>query len=109
MTGYWRKVSRKRKLWLQDTWVDHGLVVLPRAEALLTTGDLITKGHAIDRLAGFGVPDSLVREIRGRRDGRTIVLSRPGRLVRAMRARRVMQNGVARLSRLDPSAPRPER
>jgi hypothetical protein len=33
--------------------------VLPRAEALLTTGDLITKSEAIGRLAGFGVPDTL--------------------------------------------------
>jgi hypothetical protein len=28
--------------------------VLPRAEALLATGDLITKSEAISRLAGFG-------------------------------------------------------
>jgi len=99
ITGYWRQVSRKRGLWLQDSWVDHSLVVLPRAEAVLTTGDLITKGQAISRLAGFGVPDTLAQEIRRRRDGDPVVLSRPRRLVRALRARRIMQNGVARLSR----------
>jgi predicted nucleotidyltransferase len=98
ITGYWRQVSRKRRLWLQDSWVDHSLVVLPRAEAVLTTGDLITKGQAISRLAGFGVPDTLAQEIRRRRDGDPVVLSRPRRLVRALRARRIMQNGVARLS-----------
>jgi len=33
--------------------------VLPRAEAVLVSGDLITKGEAIGRLAGFGVPAAL--------------------------------------------------
>jgi predicted nucleotidyltransferase len=103
ITGYWRRVSRKRRLWWQDSWVDHSLVVLPRAEAVLTTGDLITKGEAISRLAGFGVPASLSREIRDRRHGRPVPVSRSGRLVRAVRARRLMRAGVARLSRLGPS------
>lgn len=101
-TTYWRSVARKRRIWLQDSWIDHGLVVLPRAEALLTSGDFITKGEAIDRLAGFGVPDPLVREIRDRPGGRPVTVSGPGRLVRAVRARRLMRHGVARLSRLSP-------
>ena len=101
-TGYWRQISRQRRLWLQDTWVDHALVALPRAEALLTSGDMITKGEAIGRLAAFGVPSALAEEIRRRRDGRPVRVSPPGRLVRAVRARRVMQAGVARLSRLTP-------
>jgi predicted nucleotidyltransferase len=99
VTGYWRRISRKRRLWLQDTWIDHALVMLPRAEAVLTTGDLITKGEAIGRLAAFGVPSPLAEEIRRRRDGRPVSVSPPGRLVRAVRARRVMQAGVARLGR----------
>ena len=78
--------------------------MLPRAEAVLTTGDLITKSEAIGRLAGFGVPDSLAQEIRRRRDGLPVTVSKPRRLFRAVLARRVMQNGVARLSRLHPSA-----
>lgn len=98
ITGYWRQVSRRRRLWLQDTWIDHALVVLPRAEAVLTTGDLITKGQAISRLAGSGVPDTLTQEIRRRRDGESVTVSRPRRLIRALRARRIMQDGVARLS-----------
>src|SRR5262249_40917012 len=75
ITGYWRRVSRRRRCWLQDSWVDHGLVVLPRAEALLTSGDLITKSDAISRLASLGVPDWLAQEIRFRRDGRPRTLS----------------------------------
>jgi hypothetical protein len=72
--------------------------VLPRAEALLTTGDLITKSEAIGRLAGFGVPGSLAQEIRRRRDGLPVTVSKPRRLFRAVLARRIMQNGVARLA-----------
>ena len=103
ITGYWRRVSRRRRCWLQDSWVDHSLVVLPRAEAVLTTGDLITKSEAISRLAGLGVPAWLAQEIRRRRDGYPVTPSRPRRLVRAILARRIMQDGIARLSRLDPS------
>lgn len=108
ITGYWRRMSRMRMCWLQDSWIDHGLVVLPRAEAVLTTGDLITKSEAISRLAGFGIPDSLSREIRCRRDGDPVTVSKRRRLSRALLTRRIMQDGIARLSCLDPSASRPE-
>ena len=108
ITGYWRRMSRTRRRWLQDSWVDHGLVVLPRAEALLAAGDLITKSEAISRLAGFGVPGSLIQEIRSRRDGRPVTLGRLRRFFRALLARRIMRDGIARLSRLDPSASRLE-
>jgi Nucleotidyltransferase domain len=103
MRGYWRRYARKRKRWLEDDNVDHALVVLPRAEAVLATGDLITKGEAIGRLAGFGVPAALAQEIRRRRDGQEVTLSGAQRLRRAYRARRIMQRGVRRLSRLDPA------
>jgi hypothetical protein len=105
MRGYWRRFARKRKRWLEDDTVDHALVVLPRAEAVLVRGDLITKGEAIGRLAGFGIPAALVQEIRIRRAGQEVTLSAAQRLRRAYRARRIMQRGVRRLSRLDPAAP----
>ena len=101
ITGYWRSVSRARGRWLRDSWVDHALVMLPRAEALLTAGALITKGEAISRLASFGVPASLIQEIRSRRDGHPVPLSGPRRLFRALLARRIMRNGITRLSRLE--------
>jgi hypothetical protein len=106
VTGYWRRLGRRRRPWLHDSWVDHGLVVLPRAEAVLTTGDLITKSEAIGRLAGFGVPDWLVQEIRGRRDGKPVTVSTPRRLSRAVLARRIMRDATTRLSRLAPPAAR---
>ena len=102
--GYWRRFARKRKQWLEDDTVDHGLVVLPRAEAVLVSGDLITKGEAIGRLAGFGVPAALAQEIRSRRAGHQVTLSAGQRLRRAWNARRIMQRGVRRLSHLDPAA-----
>ncbi|HEX6527223.1 MAG TPA: nucleotidyltransferase domain-containing protein [Streptosporangiaceae bacterium] len=104
ITGYWRRLSRKRRCWLRDSWVDHGLVVLPRAEALLTTGELITKSQAIGRLAGFGLPDWLTEEIRRRRDGDPVTVGKLRQVYRALLTRRIMRDGVARLSRLDPSA-----
>jgi predicted nucleotidyltransferase len=98
LTGYWRRMSCRRKPWLRDSWVDHGLVVLPRAEAVLTTGELITKGEAISRLTDFGVPDSLSQEIRRRRDGHPVTLSTHRRLSRARLTRRIMRDGITRLA-----------
>ncbi|MGH3258528.1 MAG: nucleotidyltransferase domain-containing protein [Streptosporangiaceae bacterium] len=102
ITGYWRRVACRRRLWLQDTWVDHGLVTLPRAEALLTSGDLITKSEAIRRLPGFGVPAALADQIRRRRDGQDVALGQLQRIRRAQVARRQMRRGIRRLS--SPSA-----
>ncbi len=103
MTGYYRRMARRWKLWLDDTWVDHFLVALPRAAALLTTGDLITKGQAIGRLADFGVPELLVTEIADRRAGQPVTLTRIGKLRRGLTARRIMRSGVANISRIDPA------
>jgi nucleotidyltransferase-like protein len=103
--GYWRRFARKRRRWLADDTVDHALVVLPRAEALLAHGELITKGEAIGRLAGFGVPADLAQEISSRRAGREVTLSAAQRLRRGYRARRIMRRGVRKLSHLDPAAP----
>jgi Nucleotidyltransferase domain len=98
--GYWRGIARRRLLWLQDEWVDHSLVVLPRAEAVLTSGDLITKSASIGRLADFAVPAWLAQEIRDRRDDREVTLTLVGRMRRAATARRIMRRGVRRLSTL---------
>jgi predicted nucleotidyltransferase len=105
ISGYWRRIARRRKYWRHDSWVDFGLTVLPRAEAVLTAGDLITKGEAIGRLADFGVPATLAEQIRRRRDGQQVTASLVQRLRRARLARRIMRNGVQRLSRLDPAVP----
>jgi hypothetical protein len=105
IAGYWSRTARKRMCWLRDSWVDLGLTVLPRAETVLATGDLITKGEAIDRLAGFGVPAALVREIRRRRQGEAVALSAGQKLRRARLTRQIMRREVGRLSRLDADRP----
>jgi hypothetical protein len=104
LIAYHRRTARRRMLWLDDSEVDHALVVLPRAEALLTSGELITKGAAIARLAGFGIPPWLADEIAGRRAGRTARRSWPAKLRRAVIARRIMRQGVERLILLNPAA-----
>jgi predicted nucleotidyltransferase len=98
MRGYWRRFARKRIRWLEDDTVDHALVLLPRAEAVLLRGALITKGEAIDGLAEFGVPAALAQEIRNRRAGHEVNVSAAQRLRRGYRARRIMQRSVRRLS-----------
>lgn len=106
LRDYWRLAARRRKIWLQDSWVDLGLTVLPRISAVLSSGDLITKTEAIGRLADFGVPAWLAGEIRGRRDGQVVRLGPVRKVHRALVARRVMRRGVGRLSRLVPQARR---
>jgi predicted nucleotidyltransferase len=99
LRGYWTRFARTRLRWLQDDTIDHALIVLPRAAALLTDGDLITKGAAIGRLADFGVPAALADEIRRRRAGAEIRLTAGQRLRRGYRARRIMQRSVRTLGR----------
>ncbi len=103
ITGYWRRVARRRTLWLTDVWVDFGLITLPRAEALLTAGDLITKSEAIRRMPGFGVPAVLADQIRRRRDGQDVKLGGLQRIRRAWLARSLMRRGIRRLNRLGPA------
>jgi predicted nucleotidyltransferase len=104
VSGYWRRMARRRGCWRHDSWVDLGLTALPRAEALLTSGEMITKSEAIGRLARFGVPAGLAAEIRHRRDGQAVPLGAWQRLRRARLVRRIMRAGVRRLSRLGPGS-----
>lgn len=96
--GYWRRMAGRRRYWLHDSWVDLGLTALPRSAAVLTSGELITKTEAINRLAGFGVPVDLAAEIRRRRAGQVVPLTARQRIRRARLVRRIMTGGVRRLS-----------
>jgi hypothetical protein len=55
LAGYLSMAVGKPHLWLQDGYVDLGLVTLARAEATLTEGRLITKREAMERLPRLGV------------------------------------------------------
>src|SRR5215469_13877212 len=72
LTGYWRQLTRRPGLWLQDKWVDFALVTLARSAAVIRDGALITKSQAIAKLGDFGVPPSLADEIRRRRAGEPV-------------------------------------
>jgi hypothetical protein len=98
ISGYWRRLASRRRPWLRDSWVDFGLITLPRAAAALASGDLITKSEAISRLGDFGVPAALALQVRRRRDGVSVRLSPAARTARAVQTRRIMLSGVRTLT-----------
>ncbi|HEY7324253.1 MAG TPA: nucleotidyltransferase domain-containing protein [Streptosporangiaceae bacterium] len=98
LTGYWRRLTYRPRIWLQDRWVDFALVTLARSAAVLRDGALITKSQAIATLGDFGVPPSLADEIRRRRAGESVRVTRMQRLVRATRARHLMAAGIRDLT-----------
>ena len=98
LAGYWRRLTTRPGLWLHDRWVDFALVTLARSAAVLRDGALITKSQAIARLGEFDVPPSLADEIRRRRAGEAVRVTAAGRIIRAVRARRIMSAGIRRLT-----------
>lgn len=94
LVGYWSGVVRKPWLWVEDVYVDLGLLTLARAEATLADGRLITKREALTRLDRFGVPEDLVRQIALRRQGEVVILSTLQRVRRAGIARRLVGRGI---------------
>lgn len=98
LTGYWRGLTYRPRIWLQDRWVDFALITLARSAAVLRDGALITKSQAIARLGDFGVPPSLADEISRRRAGESVRVAARHRLVRAVRARHIMAAGIRDLT-----------
>jgi hypothetical protein len=66
---YWYPRTSRADLWLQDIWVDLGMLTLARAAVTLREGRLITKKQALDVLASMGAPADVLGDIRGRRYG----------------------------------------
>jgi hypothetical protein len=93
----WLPASRRRLRWYDDSWVDLGLTTLARARAAIRDGELLTKTQAIARLAEFGVPEWLRRDVLSRRRGWAGERGLRFRVDRARMTRQVMQAGVARL------------
>ncbi|MEV0594566.1 nucleotidyltransferase domain-containing protein [Nonomuraea cavernae] len=82
LRGFWLVKTRGRRRWLQDVWVDLGLVTVARATVTLRDGRLISKREALGVLLDLGAPAKVVADIRARRYG----LPRP-RISRFRRAR----------------------
>ncbi len=98
LVSYWRPLTYRPRIWLQDKWVDFALVTLARTGALMHNGDLVTKSQAIAQLADFGVPPWLADQIRRRRAGEPVRVTAGQRLVRAARARHIMAVGIRDLA-----------
>lgn len=94
LSGYWRTATRRPWLWLEDRYVDLGLLTLARAEATLVDDQLIGKHQALDRLHRFHVPPDLVEQIGRRRRGEAIPLRSWQRVRRARQARRLCALGI---------------
>ena len=82
--------------WLQDVWVDLGLLTLGRAHVTLTDGRLLTKGEALDALPALGAPAAVLADIRARRYGSPAPLSFPHRARRAHMTRTFVRTGIKR-------------
>jgi Nucleotidyltransferase domain len=95
---YWPEMLGRSEIWVQDKWVDHALVSLPRVAAVLRDGELITKSQAIGRMADFGVPDWLSDQVRRRRAGEEVRVTDEQRQARARLTQQIMSDGVRELS-----------
>jgi hypothetical protein len=93
----WQPAAQSRLRWLDDQWVDLGLTVLPRAQAAMTDGVLLTKTQAIAQLSEFDVPEWLRRDLLARRRGWAREHGLRFRIRRAKVAQRAVQAGVERL------------
>ncbi|MGW5939406.1 nucleotidyltransferase [Streptomyces celluloflavus] len=67
LRDFWRPALDHPDRWLQDIWVDLGLLVLARATVTLRDGTLISKGEALHVLAELDAPAEVVADIRARR------------------------------------------
>ncbi len=91
---YWLPATAERLLWLQDIWVDLGLLVLARATVTLRDGGLITKSEALTELLELGAPADVVHDIHQRRYANPKPISRVRRIRRAIRARAFVRRGI---------------
>lgn len=103
LAEYWLPVTGKPLLWLQDAWVDLGLLVLARATVTLRDGRLITKGEALTELLELGAPADVVHDIHQRRYADPEPLGLVWRVRRAMRARAFVRRGITRTLAMDDS------
>lgn len=99
LRGFWYPATAARHLrWLQDVWVDLGMLTLARASFTLRDGTLITKGEALEVLPGLGAPQRVVDDIRRRRyDPAPRPVGPRWRLARARLARPFVREGIDRV------------
>ena len=77
--------------------VDVGLTSLPRAQAAIAEGELLTKTQAIAQLAAFDVPDWVRQDMLARRRGWATASGARFKMRRARVVRDAVRRGVERL------------
>jgi hypothetical protein len=92
LAEFWLVKTHGFQRWLQDVWVDLGLITVARAAVTLGDGRLITKREAFDVLDAMGAPTSVVADIRARRYGTAAPAL--GRADRAVLARAFVRHAI---------------
>jgi hypothetical protein len=96
LRDYWYPKTGRPGLWLNDIWVDLGMLTLARATITLGDGRLITKREALDVLASMGAPADVLGDIRDRRYGAAPLISDKWRARRGDLARTFVRLGIER-------------
>jgi hypothetical protein len=96
LADYWYPHTARPDLWLQDIWVDLGLLTFARATVTLKEGRLITKREALDVLATLGAPAAVVRDIYERRYAHPQPISAHWRTERGRQASAYLRAGIPR-------------
>jgi hypothetical protein len=99
LRDYWYPHTARSDLWLNDIWVDLGLLTFARATVTLTDGRLITKREALEVLAGLDAPADVLRDIYQRRYAAAEPLSEEWRATRGELARTYLRAGIGRVLR----------
>jgi hypothetical protein len=97
LRDFWYPHTGQADLWLNDIWVDLGLLTLARAAITLRDGRLSTKREALDVLPGLGAPADVVSDIRARRYGTAPPASDDWLARRGVLARTFVRSGIDRV------------
>lgn len=94
MRDYWYPKTVMPELWLEDIWVDLGLLTFARATVTLREGRLITKREALGVLAGLGSPPAVLRDIFQRRYENPAPIAENWRAERGRQARTYLREAI---------------
>ncbi len=97
LRSVWLPATDSLRPWLDDAFVDRGLTTLPRAQAAITEGVLMTKTQAIAQLSDFDVPDWVRQDMLARRRGWAHPMGMRVKVRRAKVAREAVRRGASRL------------
>ena len=95
LRDYWLPATAARARWLDDIWVDLGLLTYARATVTLRDGRMITKREALDVLADLAAPPAVLQNIHHRRYAPLVTPLTPReRLRRAHRTRTYLRRSL---------------